>query len=72
MSGESDSRHADALKLHLVDGLGVRAIAKRLGMSRKTVRKLVTRVLTRPRASKSMPRTSKMRNFKLQSRAGQQ
>jgi transposase len=57
MSGEADTKHADALKLHLVDGLGVRAIAKRLGMSRKTVRKLVTRVLVPPRATAG-PRTS--------------
>lgn len=58
MSGEADTKHAEALKMHLVDGLGMRAIAKRLGMSRKTVRKLVTRVLVPPRAATAAPRPS--------------
>ena len=38
---ESDTRVAEALKLYLVDGLSVRAIARRLNMSRNTVRRLV-------------------------------
>ena len=34
-----DPRVADALKLYLVDGLAIRVIAKKLGMSRNTVRR---------------------------------
>ena len=56
---EADSKHADALKLHLVDGLGVRAIAKQLNMSRKTVRKFIRQVVTKPpRRVSSTPRMS--------------
>lgn len=51
MARKAQTKHADVLKLHLVDGLGVRAIAKRLAMSRKTVRKLVSRALPTRRAS---------------------
>jgi transposase len=52
-----DERQAEALKLHLVDGMSIRLIAKRLHMSRNTVRKLVGRVPVKPRAAPS-PRTS--------------
>lgn len=52
-----DERQAEALKLHLVDGVPIRAIAKRLHMSRNTVRKLVGRVPVKPKAAPS-PRTS--------------
>ena len=45
----SDDRTAEVLRLAYVDGLGVRAIAKRLSMSRKTVRRLLGRKLPPPR-----------------------
>jgi transposase len=41
----SDDRTAEVLRLSYVEGLGVRAIARRLSMARKTVRKLLGRVL---------------------------
>ena len=44
-----DTRIAEALKLHLIDGLSVRAIAKRLKMSRNTVRRVVGRGSPKPR-----------------------
>lgn len=44
-----DSRQADVLKLHLIDGMSVRAIAKRLSMSRNTVRRMVGRGPPKPR-----------------------
>lgn len=50
---EGDTRPAEVLKLHLVDKLSVRAIAKRLNMSRNTVRKVVGRGPKRPRAAAS-------------------
>jgi len=36
-------RQAEVLRLHYIDGLGVRAISRRLKMSRKTVRKMLGR-----------------------------
>jgi len=42
-------RASEVLKLSLVDGLSVRAIAKRLSMSRKTVRKILGRSLRQAR-----------------------
>ena len=53
----ADSRVAEALKLYLVDGLPMRVIAKRLNMSRNTVRRLVGRGASKPRVPAS-PRTS--------------
>ena len=52
-----DPRVADALKLYLVDGLAIRVIAKKLGMSRNTVRRLVGRGVSKPRVP-APPRTS--------------
>ena len=44
MSGpDRSSRIAEVLGLGLVEGVGVRAIARKLGMSRKTVRKILGR-----------------------------
>lgn len=53
----ADSRIAEALKLYLVDGLPMRVIAKRLNMSRNTVRRVVGRGASKPRAP-ALPRTS--------------
>ncbi len=44
-------RIAEVLKLALVDGLAIRAIARRLSMARKTVRKILGK--QRPKASTS-------------------
>jgi len=43
MSVDDRSRVAEVLRLGLVEGVGVRAIARKLGMSRKTVRKILGR-----------------------------
>jgi transposase len=48
---------AEALKLFLVDGLPMRVIAKKLNMSRNTVRRIVGRGAPKPRAP-AAPRTS--------------
>jgi transposase len=40
---EQDSRLSEVLRLSFVEGLSIRAIAKRLSMSRKTVRRLLAR-----------------------------
>ncbi|MBV9918937.1 MAG: IS21 family transposase [Solirubrobacterales bacterium] len=40
---ERSSRVADVLRLGLVEGVGVRAIARKLGMARKTVRRILGR-----------------------------
>ncbi|WP_158619325.1 IS21 family transposase [Corallococcus sp. AB011P] len=50
-------RQAEVLKLHLVDGVSIRAIAKRLHMSRNTVRGLVAK-RPQPRRAPVEPRTS--------------
>jgi transposase len=55
----SEDRAAEVLRLAHVDGLGVRTIARRLSMSRKTVRRLLGRDRTRARPRpRSEPRTS--------------
>ena len=43
MKDIDSSRVAEVLRLGLVEGVGVRAIAKRLHMARKTVRKILGR-----------------------------
>ena len=48
MTKGSEDRAAEVLRLAYVDGLGVRTIARRLSMSRKTVRRLLGR--DRPKA----------------------
>ena len=66
---DGDTRPAEVLKLHLIDGLSVRAIAKRLNMSRNTVRKLVGRGAKKarppaaPRASLLTPYETKMKEL---------
>jgi IS30 family transposase len=40
---EQDTRLSEVLRLSLVEGLSIRAIAKRLKLSRKTVRRLLAR-----------------------------
>jgi transposase len=52
-----DQLQADVLRLALVDGLSARAIAKRLSLSRNTVRKLLGRMPAR-KVNPSGPRTT--------------
>ncbi len=40
---EQDTRLAEVFRLSLVEGLSIRAISKRLKMSRKTVRRMLAR-----------------------------
>ena len=47
---DPSQRAAEVLRLGLVEGVGVRAIARRLGMARKTVRKILGRSLSKPAA----------------------
>ena len=63
-----DPRIADALKLHLIDGLSVRAIAKRLQMSRNTVRKVLGR---RPKKARppAAPRASLLTPYEVKVKA---
>jgi transposase len=50
MSGhDKPDRTAEVLRLGLVEGVGVRAIARRLGMARKTVRRILGRSLPEPK-----------------------
>ncbi len=44
----SDDRTAEVLRLAYMEGLGIRTIAQRLSMARKTMRKLLGRTPTRP------------------------
>jgi transposase len=53
----SEDRTAEVLRLAYIEGLGVRAIAKRLQMARKTVRRLLGRSPPRP-ALRPAPRGS--------------
>jgi transposase len=46
---DPSERAAEVLRLGLVEGASVRAIAKRLGMARKTVRKILGRHCTPPK-----------------------
>ncbi len=55
---DADTRVAEALKLNLVDGLSIRVIAKKLGMSRNTVRRIVGRGSAKKRSTPAPPRTS--------------
>ncbi|MBE2247918.1 MAG: IS21 family transposase, partial [Myxococcus sp.] len=55
---DADTRVAEALKLYLVDGLPMRVIAKKLGMSRNTVRRIVGRGSAKKRITPAQPRTS--------------
>jgi transposase len=57
LSEPSDTRLSEVLRLSLVEGLSIRAIAKRLTLSRKTVRRLLARGPER-QAPSSEPRPS--------------
>lgn len=46
----TDARRAEALRLHYVDGLGIRAIARQLCISRKTVRRMLGTETDKPPA----------------------
>ena len=48
---DPSQRTAEVLRLGLVEGVGVRAIARRLGMARKTVRKILGRAVPKPTAA---------------------
>lgn len=52
-----DTRPSDVLRLSLVEGLSIRTIARRLQLSRKTVRRLLGRAVERTQPS-SEPRAS--------------
>ena len=54
---DASARVAEVLRLGLVEGVAVRAIAKRLGMARKTVRKILGRHRAPPRPA-AEPRRS--------------
>lgn len=54
---EQDTRLSDVLRLSLVEGLSIRAIARRLQLTRKTVRRLLGRAAERKPPS-SQPRAS--------------
>ena len=60
----ADKRVAEALKLHLVDGLTVRVIAKKLGMSRNTLRRVLGRGVPKPRAA-VLPRVSLLTPYEM-------
>jgi transposase len=62
MSDVSDERKAEVLRLHYVENLSVRAIAKRLSMARRTVRRLVG-VERRPARPPVTPRPSILEAF---------
>ena len=48
---DPSERAAEVLRLGLVEGVGVRAIARRLGLARKTVRKILGRSVPKPAAT---------------------
>ncbi len=58
MSGVPEDRKAEVLRLRYVEGLSTRAIAKRLSMSRRTVRGLLGEKKPRPRAATATLRES--------------
>ena len=54
MTGKGQDQTAEVLRLGLVEGMGVRAIARRLGMARKTIRQILGRPL--PERKPAAPR----------------
>jgi len=55
---DQDTRLAEVLRLSLVEGLSIRAITKRLKLSRKTVRRMLARGPARTSSPSSSPRPS--------------
>jgi len=53
---ETSGRVAEVLRLGLVEGVSVRQIARRLGMARKTVRRILGRQRLPARAPAARPR----------------
>jgi transposase len=65
---EESARMAEVLRLGLLEGLSVRAIARRLSMSRKTVRRMLGRKLPCKRKPPAQPRTSALDPYKAEIR----
>ncbi len=63
MPNEAPDRTAEVLRLSYVEGLGVRAIARRLSMARKTVRKLLGRGLPERKEPAAPSRASVLDQF---------
>jgi transposase len=63
MASEAPDRTAEVLRLSYVEGLGVRAIARRLSMARKTVRKLIGRGLPQRKEPADESRPSMLDRF---------
>ena len=61
---EQSAQMAEVLRLALLEGLSVRAIARRLSMSRKTVRRMLGRKLACNRKPPSQPRPSSLDPYK--------
>jgi transposase len=62
MSAEKPERVVEVLRLALVEGASVRAIARQLSMSRKTVRRILGRGKAKPKAEKA-PRSSLLDSY---------
>lgn len=56
---DPDGRAAEVLRLHYIEGASVRLIAKKMGLARKTVRRILGRKLAAPEA----PRTPRSRSL---------
>jgi transposase len=56
---QADDRVAEVLRLHYLEGASIRLIAKKLGLSRKTVRRMLGRKLETP----PMPRAGRSRSL---------
>jgi transposase len=69
MSRVPDERKAEVLRLRYVEGLSTRAIAKRLSMSRRTVRDMLGEKKPRARATSSAPRVSILAPYEAMVRA---
>ncbi len=67
MASEAPDRTAEVLRLSFVDGLSVRAIARRLSMARRTVRRVLGRGLPERKEVKT-PRPSMLDQFSPQLR----
>lgn len=63
MSAATNDRAAEVVRLHYLEGLSIRAISKRLRMSRKTIRGILGRRLPQPAAKHRAPRGSLLDPF---------